>query len=79
MAIEYVATKGGIAHLFFHSWEIEEQGQWRRLTDLLREVAQRKDFVQVTNSELFDLWKEQSKSTRSPSIDRDERRIIEPG
>jgi peptidoglycan-N-acetylglucosamine deacetylase len=57
-AIEHVATKGGIAHLYFHSWEIEEQGQWHRLTELLGEVAQRKDLVPVTNSELFDLWRE---------------------
>jgi peptidoglycan-N-acetylglucosamine deacetylase len=60
-AVEHVANIGGIAHLFFHSWEIEEQGQWQRLTEVLREVAQRKDFVPVTNSELFDLWPGESK------------------
>jgi hypothetical protein len=63
MAVEHVGKTGGIAHLYLHSWEIEEQGQWQRLTGLLREVAQRKDFVPVTNSELFELWPEQSRST----------------
>ena len=62
-AVAHVAATGGIAHLFLHSWEIEEQGQWHRLTEVLREVAQKKDFVPVTNSELFDLWPEQSRRT----------------
>jgi peptidoglycan-N-acetylglucosamine deacetylase len=56
IAVEHVAKNGGIAHLFFHSWEIDQQGQWHRLTELLQEMAQRKDFVTVSNSELFDLW-----------------------
>lgn len=61
IAVAHVGENGGIAHLSLHSWEIEQQGQWHRLTELLREVAQRKDFVQVTNSELFDLWPGESK------------------
>ncbi|HEX4424350.1 MAG TPA: polysaccharide deacetylase family protein [Terriglobales bacterium] len=55
-ALDHVAAKGGIAHLYFHSWEIEQQGQWHRLAELLREAAQKEDFVPVTNSELFELW-----------------------
>jgi peptidoglycan-N-acetylglucosamine deacetylase len=58
--VEYVGENGGIAHLYLHSWEIEELGQWHRLRELLREVTQRKDFVSVSNSELFGLWRQES-------------------
>jgi peptidoglycan/xylan/chitin deacetylase (PgdA/CDA1 family) len=60
-AIKHVDKNGGIAHLFLHSWEIEEQAQWPRLTELLNEIAQRRDFVRVTNSELFNLWSERAR------------------
>ncbi len=59
-AVEHVSENGGIAHLYMHSWEMEEQGQWCRLSELLREVTQRKDFVSVSNSELFRLWPQES-------------------
>jgi peptidoglycan-N-acetylglucosamine deacetylase len=64
-AIKHVGEKGGIAHLYLHSWEIEEQAQWDRLAELFGEVAQRKDFVKVTNGELFDLWSERAMGNAS--------------
>jgi hypothetical protein len=35
LAVRDVEKNGGIAHLYFHSWEIEEQDQWGKLADLL--------------------------------------------
>lgn len=35
-----VLTRGGVFHLWGHSWEIEEAGQWRRLDEVLRLLGQ---------------------------------------
>jgi peptidoglycan/xylan/chitin deacetylase (PgdA/CDA1 family) len=54
--LEWVDTHGGIAHLFLHSWEIDQQGDWERLDQALRSVAERHRLNPVTNGELFELW-----------------------
>ena len=44
---------GGVFHLWGHSWEIEEQGQWENLDSLLKTMSERRqEFKSVTNSEL---------------------------
>lgn len=34
--LEHVVERGGVFHLWGHSWEIEAQGLWRELEELLR-------------------------------------------
>jgi peptidoglycan/xylan/chitin deacetylase (PgdA/CDA1 family) len=34
-----VAARGGVFHLWGHSWEIRQEGQWQRLDDVLRLMA----------------------------------------
>jgi len=44
---------GGVFHLWGHSWEIEEEGQWDNLDLLLKTMSEwRQEFLSVTNSEL---------------------------
>lgn len=54
--VDYVERYGGIAHLYFHSWEIEEHGQWNHLQRLLEDISHNKAFRRVTNGDLFKLW-----------------------
>ena len=54
--LNHVEKKGGIAHLYFHSWEIEQTKQWDQLKEILRNASQREGFVRLTNGELFNLW-----------------------
>ncbi len=45
--------RGGVFHLWGHSWEIEEQDQWESLESFLMIIGQWRDELQgVTNSEL---------------------------
>lgn len=55
-AVDSVEKHGGVAHLYFHSWEIEEQGQWNDLKQILKHISQRKNLVRLTNGDLFKLW-----------------------
>lgn len=52
-ALETVAKRGGVAHLYFHSWEIDEQGQWEKLERALGHAASVPGLRKVTNGELF--------------------------
>jgi peptidoglycan/xylan/chitin deacetylase (PgdA/CDA1 family) len=53
-AVTHVAGNGGIAHLFLHSWEIDELDAWDKLRRLLVRVRNDYSLVSVTNGELFD-------------------------
>jgi hypothetical protein len=53
-AVTHVAANGGIAHLFLHSWEIDEHDGWDKLRRLLVRVRNDYSLVSVTNGELFD-------------------------
>jgi len=55
-AVDFVEKHGGVAHLYFHSWEIEEQGQWNNLRQLLENISHRKGLLRLTNGDLFKLW-----------------------
>ncbi len=55
-ALEQVETQGGIAHLYFHSWEIDEQQQWEKLESVLENASKRSGLRRVTNGELFSGW-----------------------
>jgi peptidoglycan/xylan/chitin deacetylase (PgdA/CDA1 family) len=54
--LNHVEENGGIAHLYFHSWEIEQTKQWDQLKETLRNASERKSFTRLTNGELFNLW-----------------------
>jgi peptidoglycan/xylan/chitin deacetylase (PgdA/CDA1 family) len=53
-AVNHVASHGGIAHLFLHSWEIDQHDGWDKLRRLLVRVRDNSSLVPVTNGELFD-------------------------
>lgn len=54
-ALEWVERHGGVAHLYLHSWEIEQHGEWRTLESVLERAAGYSRFVRVTNGEIFRL------------------------
>lgn len=60
--LDYVSRTGGVAHLFLHSWEIEERGEWDKLERLFRAIREYKSLTRMTNGELFRFW-----HTRNPS------------
>jgi hypothetical protein len=47
------ARRGGVFHLWGHSWEIEQASQWQRLSDVLRLLGdQVRSLTALTNGEL---------------------------
>jgi peptidoglycan-N-acetylglucosamine deacetylase len=56
-ALDHVERYGGIAHLYLHSWEIDEMRQWDRLGTIFGLISERTSFTSVTNGTLFELWK----------------------
>jgi peptidoglycan/xylan/chitin deacetylase (PgdA/CDA1 family) len=56
-ALDHVEKNGGIAHLYLHSWEIDELGQWERLEAVFAEISRRDSFSKTTNGALFQLWR----------------------
>jgi len=46
-------ARGGVFHLWGHSWEIEQHDDWRRLEAFLRFLADQEDVVFVTNGQLL--------------------------
>lgn len=57
-AVAYVSKNGGVAHLWFHSWELDTTDQWSRLEVLLRRLKGQYQFRCVTNGELFSSYAE---------------------
>ena len=55
-AVSFAEKYGGIAHLYFHSWEIEDQGQWLKLENLLKDISKNTSLICITNGGLFKLW-----------------------
>jgi hypothetical protein len=50
---DVVRSRGGVFHLWGHSWELEESGQWERLDDVLRLLGELRGSIScVTNGEL---------------------------
>jgi peptidoglycan-N-acetylglucosamine deacetylase len=54
-ALLHVNTHGGVAHLYLHSWEIDEQQDWHRLEAAFEAVSEMKSLRKVTNGEIFSL------------------------
>jgi hypothetical protein len=48
-----VATRGGVFHLWGHSWDIDQTAGWRRLNDVLKMMADHaKQAPCLTNGEI---------------------------
>lgn len=54
LMFEYVLRKGGVWHLWGHSWEINHFDMWNQLDDLLGYVSNRKDVAYLTNREVVE-------------------------
>jgi len=47
-----VKERGGVFHLWGHSWEIDQRGEWERLKHVLDYVGGRSDVEYATNAQL---------------------------
>ena len=54
-AFDRVLETGGVYHLWGHSWEIDERGDWRRLERVLAHISDRDGVRYVANAELLGL------------------------
>lgn len=52
-ALNWVESKGGVAHLYLHSWQIEDQNEWQKLERVLHDASARKGITPVTNADVF--------------------------
>ena len=55
-ALDHVQASGGVAHLYLHTWEIDQRGDWQKLESVLRAIPQVPGLKRVTNGELFAMW-----------------------
>lgn len=49
-----VMQEGGVWHLYGHSWEVDQLGQWEDLEKVLDYVSGRAGVIYISNSELLD-------------------------
>jgi hypothetical protein len=49
---DQVIKDGGIYHIWGHSWEVDEHGDWERLEDVFRYISGNPKVSYVTNGEL---------------------------
>jgi len=63
--LNHVEKCGGIAHLYLHSWEIDELGQWEELEAAFAAISQLGHISRVTNGELFQLWRTRNDNGRN--------------
>ena len=54
--LDYVSRSGGIAHLFLHSWEIDERNEWGKLERVFQAISRYELPMRMTNGELYRLW-----------------------
>jgi peptidoglycan-N-acetylglucosamine deacetylase len=45
--------KGGIYHIWGHSWEIEKKNEWGKLERVFDYISNRKDVIYATNGQIF--------------------------
>lgn len=48
---DYICQKGGIYHLWGHSWEIERYGLWEDLEKIFKYIANKENILYLTNSQ----------------------------
>jgi peptidoglycan/xylan/chitin deacetylase (PgdA/CDA1 family) len=51
--LDRIETKGGCFHLWGHSWEIEENGLWKKLEEVFKILSNRPGFTYVENRHLL--------------------------
>jgi peptidoglycan-N-acetylglucosamine deacetylase len=56
-ALDHVELHGGIAHLYLHSWEIDNANEWQALESIFQSIHERKSLSKVSNGSLFEMWK----------------------
>jgi peptidoglycan/xylan/chitin deacetylase (PgdA/CDA1 family) len=56
-ALQHVSREGGMAHLYFHSWEIDQNDEWDELESVFKAIAQH-SLTPVTNGYLYRRWYE---------------------
>jgi peptidoglycan/xylan/chitin deacetylase (PgdA/CDA1 family) len=66
-ALEDVSRNGGMAHLYFHSWEIDQNGEWDQLESLFKAISQY-SLTPVTNGFLYRRWHERRGLVSSPKL-----------
>jgi peptidoglycan/xylan/chitin deacetylase (PgdA/CDA1 family) len=54
-ALDWVEINGGAAHLYLHSWEVEQRNEWPKLERAFRDASRRKRLAPITNGDLFSL------------------------
>jgi len=55
-ALDDVEVHGGIAHLYMHSWEIDQSQHWAKLEHVFESISERTTLTRITNGALFSLW-----------------------
>jgi peptidoglycan-N-acetylglucosamine deacetylase len=63
-ALRDVSQNGGIAHLYFHSWEIDRNGEWENLEAAFKAIAKH-SLKPVTNGFLYRRWHEKRRPVSS--------------
>jgi peptidoglycan/xylan/chitin deacetylase (PgdA/CDA1 family) len=68
-ALDHVGAHGGIAHLYLHSWEIADAGEWGKLESIFKSICERDSLSSVTNGALFEIGEARHYDTerKSPS------------
>jgi exopolysaccharide biosynthesis WecB/TagA/CpsF family protein len=66
-ALDQVAHQGGIAHLYFHSWEIDQNDEWDELRAVFQAISQY-PLTSVTNGEIYRRWYEKRGIVTSPTL-----------
>ncbi|MEK7127288.1 MAG: hypothetical protein AAB838_01010, partial [Patescibacteria group bacterium] len=51
-AFDIFSKRGGVFHLWGHSWEIEKFGLWNNLESFFKHVTSRKNITYVSNGDL---------------------------
>jgi hypothetical protein len=55
--LDFIIKSGGIWHLWGHSWEIDENNDWKKLEDIFCEISTvSKEVLKVNNSQLLKLY-----------------------
>jgi peptidoglycan/xylan/chitin deacetylase (PgdA/CDA1 family) len=55
MLFDCVMAHGGIFHLWGHSWEIEQNGDWTKLRDVLEYISNRRGVSYLENGQIIKL------------------------
>jgi len=65
--VHHALQRGGVFHLWGHSWELEQTGQWQRLEEVLRFLSQFTDQAPaLTNAQVCHLMEPAAKLAATP-------------